>query len=144
MTSGEKIYALIKKKNLNMHKLAELSGVSYSTIYAIVKRNSENISSAVAIKLANALEVPISDIINFTDYQPDEAYIKAMLQDQLEYDAFLDYLQTKEAENIPISGDEGYPVELVSIFDQLNSRGQKKVIAYAKDLSGNKDYQNNQ
>ena len=115
MTSGEKIAALIKEKNLNMHKLAELSGVSYSTVYAIVKRNSENISSNVAIKLANALDVPITRIINFEDFEPDEEYLTAIYNNRKDFEAFQEFLRSTEGKELQ-PAREGFPIELIDVF----------------------------
>lgn len=57
MTTGQKIGILAKKKKINLHKLADSAGVSYNTLYSIVRRKSDKVDIDTIRKIALALDV---------------------------------------------------------------------------------------
>lgn len=63
MQIGQRIGQLAKEKNINLHQLAILSGVSYNTLYSIVRRNSSKVNPETLKKVAAALGVQEVELI---------------------------------------------------------------------------------
>ena len=63
MTTGERIEQLAKERGLSIHKLASLAGVSYNTLYSAVKRKSDRVDRKTVEKVAKALGVDVTEII---------------------------------------------------------------------------------
>lgn len=59
--SREKLNILLARKNLTISKLAELYGASRNRMHVIL--NSQKVTPACAGKLADALEVDVTEII---------------------------------------------------------------------------------
>lgn len=57
MTIGQRIGELAKKKKMNIHQLAQLAGISYNTLYSIVRRKSDKVDNETVVKVASALGV---------------------------------------------------------------------------------------
>ena len=57
MTTGELIGKIAEEKGINLRQLAISANINYSTLYAIVKRGSQNISREFLKKIADVLEV---------------------------------------------------------------------------------------
>lgn len=62
MNTGARIGELAREKGINLHQLAVKAGVSYNTIYAIVKRGSQRINIENLKKIANVLGVHWSEL----------------------------------------------------------------------------------
>ena len=54
------------EKNMDMKKLAKATGVAYSTIYQLINED-KRIYLPTAIKLANALDLKVTDIIKLEE-----------------------------------------------------------------------------
>ena len=57
MTTGQRIGELAKKKKINLHQLAQTAGISYNTLYSIVRRKSDKVDYDTVRKIATALGV---------------------------------------------------------------------------------------
>lgn len=62
----EKLIKLMEKKAFNASTLAEKAKLPKSTVYAILKRDSSNLSFQTAQKLADALECDVFDILEIS------------------------------------------------------------------------------
>lgn len=76
MTTGEKIAYIVKERNTNLHRLADQAGVSYNTLYSIVRRKSDQIDIEIARKIAAALDLHPIEILGdnalmYVDYGMD-------------------------------------------------------------------------
>lgn len=60
---GEKVRALRKAKNISQEKLAELSGL-HPTYISDIERGTVNASINTFYLIANALEIPFSELVN--------------------------------------------------------------------------------
>lgn len=67
MTTGELIDYYAKRKNINLHKLATMSGVSYNTLYSIVRRKSNKVDMKIIEKIAKALEIFPQELLPLED-----------------------------------------------------------------------------
>ena len=60
---GEKVRTLRKAKNISQEKLAELSGL-HPTYISDIERGKVNASIYTFYMIANALEIPFSELVN--------------------------------------------------------------------------------
>lgn len=63
MALGKNIETIMLEKGLSIAKLSEKSGVEYGALYSLIKRDSKSSNSDNIKKIAAALDVPISDLI---------------------------------------------------------------------------------
>lgn len=61
MGQGKKLQSLLKELNMSVAKLANETGISSNTLYAIIKRDS-NINADTLSKVANALQLSIDSL----------------------------------------------------------------------------------
>lgn len=61
MGNGKKLQEIIKDKNYTVTKLAEETGISVNTLYAIIKRDS-NITSTTLNKIADAWQISVDEL----------------------------------------------------------------------------------
>lgn len=60
----ERIMELLKEKGWSRYRLSKVSGVSEDTISLIIRKMNKDIKLSTVIKIANALDVPIDEIVN--------------------------------------------------------------------------------
>lgn len=123
MTTGEKIRKIRKEKKMTQQQLANVTGIERSSI----SKYEKSIISPAAFKLnkiAEALEVDIKVLLS--DDEPKKVYSAA----DLFVGVGLDLKQEKKE----------YTID--DYYNRLNKRGQRKAIAYVKDLSENPKYRN--
>lgn len=58
MALGREIEKLITNQNLSLKSFAKKAGISYNTLYAIVKRDNETIKPEIMKKISAALNLP--------------------------------------------------------------------------------------
>lgn len=58
-----RLESLMRERGLNASQLAEMAGLSKSTVYALLRRDSSNIGYQTAQKLAEALNVDVGHIV---------------------------------------------------------------------------------
>ncbi len=97
-----KLESLMKQAGLNTLQLSKKAGISSSTLYAILKRDSDNISYQTAKKLAVALGCRESDLLNFSE---DTLYHESLIQEiakinnqikELQKDCYEDIITDKD------------------------------------------------
>ena len=101
MTVGETIKTIRKSKHMTQKQLADKLGITYQAIQQIEKQDNININTLQ--KIASALNIPISEFLKYsynTVFSEQNYYIN-------------DY----------------YINELVTVFSNLNSLGQKVALA---------------
>lgn len=64
---GDNIRAARTKQNLTQEKLAELSGLSLNFISSLERTNTSSISIKNAYKIADALGVPLTELLSNSD-----------------------------------------------------------------------------
>lgn len=101
-----KLEILMKKADLNASSLADRAGLPKSTVYALLKRDSSNISYQTAQKLAAALNCSESDILEFE--QSDKEYYESLKRKVTKLTAELNDLKSiDDYIDIPVVNDEG-------------------------------------
>lgn len=78
MTTGELIGKTAAEKGINLRQLAISADINYSTLYAIVKRGSQNVNHEILVRVARVLCVPVSYLKQ--SGLPDEAITEAEIQ----------------------------------------------------------------
>lgn len=72
----KRLIVLCKNKDISLNKLANLSGVTPSTIYSIVDNTRREIGITTIKKLCDGLEITISDFFNTEDFRNLDQEIK--------------------------------------------------------------------
>ena len=114
----DRIEELLQKKGLSKRQLAIKAGVPYQTVISAFRRKSEGFSLEYKTKIAEALEVNLSDLYGF-QIDPEKERTLAL----------------------EVKAIEKQEKKLLQSFRKLNSDGQKKVIDYITDLSEIPKYQ---
>lgn len=74
MGIGERVEYFIKREGINANELANRMGVTSSTIYSMLKRDSSRIDIDLLIKIARALNVTTDELLSAdTDAEPETA-----------------------------------------------------------------------
>ena len=60
----EKIKEILKEKNLNIHKLSLITGISRGNLSQMMNGKYKRIELLTAIKIANALDVSLDEIVD--------------------------------------------------------------------------------
>lgn len=68
MAIGKRLKELLKQHGMTVRELAEKSGVSENTLYAIIKRDNKTLNPDIAAKISEALQVSIDQIILWDEY----------------------------------------------------------------------------
>lgn len=63
MGLGSKLKNILKSKNMTVTELANLTDISSSTLYAIIRRDSDNVSLDTVKKIATALQMSTDDFL---------------------------------------------------------------------------------
>ncbi len=67
----DKLFAYMGKQNLTQYKLAELSGLPYSTIKSIMQKRTKGMSLRTVILLSQALGITPSEFISGDEFSAD-------------------------------------------------------------------------
>lgn len=118
----------LKEKNISLYKLADLSGVSYTTIYNIAhgKSDIENCAVGKVLPIAKALKIPVEDLVflcdskyTFTLFKSEQCHLVHRLG-EIEY--CLDVLKGRKIDyywNLCCYAEAMY---LVAMIDYLSHR----------------------
>lgn len=74
MERGEKLEKIIHEKGFNNSTLSKATGVPYSTIDSMIKRNLKNASVDSVIKICNVLGIQAESIVNENEQKPKNLY----------------------------------------------------------------------
>lgn len=164
MTVGERIQKYAKEKGMTLKQVATEAGISYSTIYAIVKRKSDGVKPDTIESIAAALQIspsqlywdkPLSDALQFRpikisikngkpkdiknctiDLDADKAGRLLTIHAS---DEFLNFIKNHQK----LDGSFQEDIEkIVAAYISLSDIGRKKMAEYAQDLTKIQEYQN--
>ena len=71
MGIGVRLEAIMKAKGINANELAKKIGVTPSTIYSMIKRDSNRVDIDLIIKIAHALGIPDAYIMEMGGWRTD-------------------------------------------------------------------------
>lgn len=83
MTIGDKIRLFRTEKKISIRKMAEITGLSKSTLSDIENNKSKKPTVDTVGKIANALEVPISELFEDTNLQGEESVKQNTTKEEL-------------------------------------------------------------
>lgn len=142
----EKLQGLMNKAGLNASQLAEKAGLPKSTVYAILKRDSSNVSYVTAQKLAKALKCNETEFLNlsyddtavYEDLRKEfnrlkESNIDPSIKEYEISELLIDVFELLEKYNIEY---DGAPLtDLYNSFELLNIDGQYEAAKRVEELT---------
>lgn len=63
MGFGANLESILKSKNMTVAELAKRTGISSSTLYAIIRRDSDNVNLSAVQKIANELKISVNELM---------------------------------------------------------------------------------
>lgn len=142
----EKLQGLMNAAGLNASQLAAKAGLPKSTVYAILKRDSDNVSYITAQKLANALEcneteflnLSESDIVAYEDLRKQfnsirDADIDPSVKEYELSELMIDVFELLDQYNIEYDGSP--LTDLYNSFELLNIDGQFEAVKRVEELT---------
>lgn len=119
MSTGKRIGELAKEKNISLMQIAKQAGISYNTLYSIVKRGSNTVSYDKIVKIANAMGISEKQIL--TGSSAEEF----------------------QRRSDPVEINTGGPARFVLLdaYNKLNGLGQRIAVERVKELAKIKEYQ---
>lgn len=123
MGLGKKLQNILKAKNMTVVDLSKSTGISSSTLYAIIRRDSDNVSLEAVRKISTALQIPLDTLI------PKEEKIG----DVFNY-MFGDFLSPEDnVMDVHFTTDEFTPEEIAEIINYAEYLKSKRNIAAHAD-----------
>lgn len=101
MGIGVRLEAIMKAKDINANELAKKIGVTPSTIYSMIKRDSSRVDIDLIIKIAHALGMTADELLSGESYEkPDTlaAHFEGedFSEEELkEIDKFVEFVKSK-------------------------------------------------
>lgn len=146
MGYGQNLKKHLDEKGIKVSQLASITGINASTLYAIIQRDSP-VRYDFALRIANVIEIPISDICKENPFQDDEipyppekfenepAFITALLADSRAGTTAKYHLK----QVLKILGvEESAKVEqLITSYARLNDDGRKALFDFVNTLEKN-------
>ena len=115
MAIGIRLKKILKEKNTTVAELSRQTGIKASTLYSIIRRDSESMAVEDLAYICDFFDVPM-------EFFTDDSYAIQNFEKRF---------------NIKVH-------RLVEALDQLNDPGQEKVTTYAEDLTKVPEYQRTQ
>ena len=153
MGDGKKLKQLIEQKNTNVRQVAKATGISATTLYTIIQKDS-NIRLDFALKLANELEIDVNDICSLVPFsgelKEDEIYpeLPNNLKGALDSSRVKQYLKYSLFPLLHLYGKDSMPDldKLLISFYQLDDEARREImdtvqlkLQYHKDKTRAKD-----
>ena len=136
MAIGKYIEQQIKNKHMSLKEFSKLSGISYNTLYAIVKRDNSTIKPEILKKIAYTLDVQLSDFFDIGDelsyFDPEDGTRNTIIKDENGNLKHYIHLGGASFSNSPLSENE---LAMINCFKQLNPTGQKEALKRIKELT---------
>ena len=135
MGDGKKLKQLIEQKNTNVRQVAKATGISATTLYTIIQKDS-NIRLDFALKLANELEIDVNDICSLVPFsgelKEDEIYpeLPNNLKGALDSSRVKQYLKYSLFPLLHLYGKDSMPDldKLLISFYQLDDEARREIM----------------
>ena len=153
MGDGQKLKQLIEQRNTNVRQVAKATGISATTLYTIIQKDS-NIRLDFALKLANELEIDVNEICSLVPFsgelKEDEIYpeLPSNLKGALDSSRVKQYLKYSLFPLLHLYGKDSMPDldKLLISFYQLDDEARREImdtvqlkLQYHKDKNRAKD-----
>lgn len=125
---GQTLQQILKEKQINVNKLANLIDVSPHTLYSIIKRDNMKIDFEILIKICEALDVDVERF--YRDYIKNPSKNKATVFSEEEKQIIFNYRTLDDIDKAEIRGeikqmlkaDKYNTVIADDIINELNKR----------------------
>ena len=139
MGDGLRLKEIIDQKNTNVRRVAKATGISATTLYTIISKDS-NIRFDFALRLANELEVDVNEICSVVPFsgelKEEEIYptLPSGLNGMLDANRVKTYLKYSLFPLMHLYGKNAMPDvdNLLTSFYQLDDEARKEVIETIK------------
>ena len=133
---GQKIKDIAKEEGLSLKEVARRAGIPYTTLYSMVKRDSDNSNMETLLHIADALCVHISELYGFESGSKEK-----LATDNFEAGYYLGSEATinhmlKSGYNF--TGNE---MSLIELYRKLNDEGCEKALERVEELTEIPKYQ---
>ena len=136
MAIGKHIEQQIKNKNMSLKEFSKLSGISYNTLYAIVKRDNSTIKPEILKKIAHTLDIQLSDLFDIGDeliyFNSEDGTRDTIVKDENGSLKQHIHLGNVSFAKYPLSENE---FTIINCSKQLNPTGQKEALKRIKELT---------
>jgi len=139
MAVGFRLKEILRKKGMTIKELAEVSKISVNTLYSITKRDSENIDKVIEVKIANALNVPVSALHDDTlqSFDDPKDLEKALNEQRTGMETKTTYYADGRIENTVIDPSLD---RIQAAVDQMNEKGRNLAADAVEAIAGNPEY----
>lgn len=138
MGDGKRLKEIIDAKGTNIRRVAKASGISASTLYSIIQKDT-NIRFDYALRIANELEIDVNEICSANPFsgelKEDEIYMtfhdkKGMLDSS----RVKEYLQYSMQPLMMLYGKNAMPDvdNLLTSFYQLDDEARSEIVETVK------------
>lgn len=135
MGDGVKLKEYLDKKGTNVRKIAKATGISATTLYSIIQKDS-NIRFDYALRLANELEIDVNEICSATPFsgelKEDEIYptLPGGLNGALDASRVKGYMKYSLYPLLHLYGKNSMPDvdNLLTSFYQLDDEARHEII----------------
>lgn len=138
MGDGKRLKEIIDAKGTNIRRVAKASGISASTLYSIIQKDT-NIRFDYALRIANELEIDVNEICSANPFsgelKEDEIYMtfhdkKGMLDSS----RVKEYLQHSMQPLMMLYGKNAMPDvdNLLTSFYQLDDEARSEIVETVK------------
>ena len=133
MGIGLRIKSCLRAKGLTIKQLSEQTGISLNTLYSITKRDSDRIDPVLLKKIAEAIGVSETYILNGTPRLGEIVFDKSVktIEIALDNSESLDMVLSLNAMKF----------DLLRLFNDLNDKGQQVAVERVEELTKIPDYQ---
>lgn len=129
MGIGANVQRIAKEKKISLKELSRRAEIPYTTVYNMVKRDSERVSPENVQKLANALNVGVGELYG------------VKIIDGLEKCGLsLEKSNIHDIGQILTDDEQSQKDELEAAFNELNSKGRTEAIKRVKELKQIPEY----
>lgn len=113
MTIGERLFSIMKEKNISMPELSRMTGISRHTIFDWQRRNTNPGADKIMV-ICEALQIT-----------PEELLIGKRSSEPVDHDASVSM--------------DGMEIELVKEYQELSESKKKRLLAYVSMLQNTKE-----
>ena len=136
MGYGIKLKELIEEKNLSVRQVANESGIAPTTLYSIISRDT-NIRYDYALRIANILDVPVSELCNDIPPSQKDEVEPGLLSNFGGLTTNLNKKTYFQNRTLPIASNyeyEEFPMldRLIAEFYILNDKAREEVLQFIR------------
>lgn len=138
MGDGSKLKEYLDKKGTNVRKIAKQTGISPTTLYSIIQKDS-NLRFDYALRIANILDIEVDEICEANPFS-GKVSVDEIYPTLGEFNGLLDasrvkmYLKTSILPLMHMYGPNGMPDvdNMLTSFYQLNDEARNEIIEMIK------------